>query len=96
MVNWAWRAGTMTCSVYVPWSMKMHWAVVDEVDNALTADCTLVYDPPDFATHRHPDGGLVRLAANTVVTIQTRLKIVFMAKYVDGNVNINISGCIEV
>lgn len=68
--------------------MKMHWSDVDEVDNALTAACTVVYVPPDFATCRHPDGGLVRLAASTAVTIERRLKIVFMATEVHGNTDI--------
>jgi hypothetical protein len=65
MVSAALRGAMYTCSLYVPASMKMDWAVVEEVERAFTASWTLEYWPLEGAllTMRAPAGAEVLAAA---------------------------------
>lgn len=66
MVSAAFLGAMYTCSEYVPASMKIDWAVVDEVERALTASWILEYWPLEGAllTTRAPLGGEVLTAAS--------------------------------
>jgi hypothetical protein len=73
----------------------MHWLEEDVVERALTAACMVPYWPVDgdFLTTRHPEGGVVRLAARAAVARLNPTRNNFMVHEIKQHLRPSIAIC---